>query len=153
MCSGSPVCVCVCPQVTLEGSVFEKVFEADPNITYTFTWNKRNVYKQKVSLLSLLASSDSSDSFPFSLLSGLLMVFIILFSKGYVRLNLAEWVFLYIVSFSPQFFLYSPLYLVFKFVIFIVYVFLVFIVVWMVLLYVLDGRSELKGIDRFLFVQ
>ncbi|XP_071524010.1 teneurin-a-like isoform X5 [Panulirus ornatus] len=35
-------------KVTLEGSVFEKVFEADPNITYTFTWNKRNVYKQKV---------------------------------------------------------------------------------------------------------
>ncbi|CAL4070306.1 unnamed protein product [Meganyctiphanes norvegica] len=35
-------------KVTLEGSVFSKVFEADPNITYTFTWNKRNVYKQKV---------------------------------------------------------------------------------------------------------
>lgn len=38
-------------QVTLEGSVFERVFEADPNITYTFTWNKRNVYKQKVRLV------------------------------------------------------------------------------------------------------
>ena len=37
-------------QITLEGSVFEKLFEADPNITYTFTWNKRNVYKQKVNI-------------------------------------------------------------------------------------------------------
>ncbi|XP_059486301.1 teneurin-a isoform X2 [Neocloeon triangulifer] len=35
-------------RVIIEGSVYEKVFEADPNLTYTFAWNKRNVYKQKV---------------------------------------------------------------------------------------------------------
>ncbi|KAA0203175.1 hypothetical protein HAZT_HAZT011067, partial [Hyalella azteca] len=35
-------------KVTLEGTVFEKLFEADPNITFTYTWNKRNVYKSKM---------------------------------------------------------------------------------------------------------
>ncbi|XP_073995971.1 teneurin-a transmembrane protein isoform X3 [Rhodnius prolixus] len=35
-------------RVEIEGSVHVKVFEADPNLTYTFAWNKRNVYKQKV---------------------------------------------------------------------------------------------------------
>ncbi|KAG8307286.1 hypothetical protein J6590_024932 [Homalodisca vitripennis] len=32
----------------LEGSVHTKTYEADPNLTHTFAWNKRNVYKQKV---------------------------------------------------------------------------------------------------------
>lgn len=36
-------------QIVVEGTVFERVFEADPNINYTYSWNKRNVYKQKVS--------------------------------------------------------------------------------------------------------
>ncbi|KAA0186935.1 hypothetical protein HAZT_HAZT008617 [Hyalella azteca] len=44
-------------KITVEGSVFEKLFEADPNITYTFTWNKRNVYKQKVYGVSLATVS------------------------------------------------------------------------------------------------
>ncbi|KAG8234383.1 hypothetical protein J437_LFUL015147, partial [Ladona fulva] len=35
-------------RVEVEGSVFEKSFEADPGLEYTFAWNKRNVYKQKV---------------------------------------------------------------------------------------------------------
>ena len=35
-------------RVEIEGSVHTKVYEADPNLTHTFAWNKRNVYKQKV---------------------------------------------------------------------------------------------------------
>ena len=34
--------------VQIEGSVHTKTYEADPNLTHTFAWNKRNVYKQKV---------------------------------------------------------------------------------------------------------
>jgi hypothetical protein len=32
----------------VEGVVLEKVFEADPNLKYTFAWNRLNAYKQKV---------------------------------------------------------------------------------------------------------
>lgn len=35
-------------RILIEGNMHEKIFEADPNLRYTFTWNKRNVYKQKV---------------------------------------------------------------------------------------------------------
>jgi len=35
-------------QITVEGELYKKTFEADPNITYTFGWKKRNVYQQKV---------------------------------------------------------------------------------------------------------
>ncbi|XP_066592793.1 teneurin-a [Prorops nasuta] len=34
--------------VEIEGSVHTKTYEADPNLTHTFAWSKRNVYKQKV---------------------------------------------------------------------------------------------------------
>ncbi|XP_050530422.1 teneurin-a isoform X1 [Daktulosphaira vitifoliae] len=34
--------------VEIEGSVYNHKLEADPNLKYTFTWDKRNVYKQKV---------------------------------------------------------------------------------------------------------
>ncbi|KAJ1524354.1 hypothetical protein ONE63_010856 [Megalurothrips usitatus] len=34
--------------VQIEGSVHTKTYEADPNLTHVFAWNKRNVYKQKV---------------------------------------------------------------------------------------------------------
>ena len=34
--------------VEIEGSVHTKTYEADPDLTHTFAWNKRNVYKQKV---------------------------------------------------------------------------------------------------------
>nr|CAI5828637.1 unnamed protein product [Callosobruchus analis] len=35
-------------RVEIEGSLHIKTYEADPNLTHTFAWNKRNVYKQKV---------------------------------------------------------------------------------------------------------
>ena len=35
-------------KVVVEGTVFTKTFESDPNITYSYSWNKRNVYEQKV---------------------------------------------------------------------------------------------------------
>lgn len=35
-------------RVEIEGSVHTKTYEADPNLTHIFAWNKRNVYKQKV---------------------------------------------------------------------------------------------------------
>lgn len=34
--------------VEVEGSLHVRTFEADPDLTHTFAWNKRNVYKQKV---------------------------------------------------------------------------------------------------------
>lgn len=35
-------------RVEVEGSLHVRTYEADPNLTHTFAWNKRNVYKQKV---------------------------------------------------------------------------------------------------------
>lgn len=35
-------------RIVVEGILFEKTFEADPDIKFTYAWNKRNVYKQKV---------------------------------------------------------------------------------------------------------
>lgn len=35
-------------RIVVEGFLVETTFEADPDIKYTFAWNKRNVYKQKV---------------------------------------------------------------------------------------------------------
>lgn len=35
-------------RISIEGILFEKVFEADPAIKYTYAWNRRNVYRQKV---------------------------------------------------------------------------------------------------------
>ena len=32
----------------MSGVVFKKNFEADPSLSFTFEWNKRNVYNQKV---------------------------------------------------------------------------------------------------------
>ncbi|XP_055525741.1 teneurin-a isoform X2 [Wyeomyia smithii] len=34
--------------VQIEGSLYVKTYEADPNLSYIYAWNKRNVYKQKV---------------------------------------------------------------------------------------------------------
>ena len=34
--------------VRVSGVVFKKNFEADPSLSFTFEWNKRNVYNQKV---------------------------------------------------------------------------------------------------------
>ncbi|XP_076467550.1 teneurin-3-like isoform X4 [Babylonia areolata] len=35
-------------RAAVEGVVLERVFEADPNLKYTFAWNRLNAYKQKV---------------------------------------------------------------------------------------------------------
>ena len=35
-------------KIAIEGILFEKTFEADPLITFTYSWNRRNVYRQKV---------------------------------------------------------------------------------------------------------
>lgn len=32
-------------RITIEGVLFEKVFEADPGIKYTYAWNRFNVYR------------------------------------------------------------------------------------------------------------
>ena len=34
--------------ISIEGSVFEKVFEADPDLKFTYAWNRLNVYQQRV---------------------------------------------------------------------------------------------------------
>ncbi|XP_074039433.1 teneurin transmembrane protein Ten-m isoform X2 [Leptinotarsa decemlineata] len=35
-------------RITIEGILFEKVFEADPVIKFTYAWNRLNVYRQRV---------------------------------------------------------------------------------------------------------
>lgn len=35
-------------RVSVEGVVQEKLFEADPGLKYTFSWDRRNAYKMKV---------------------------------------------------------------------------------------------------------
>ena len=35
-------------RVTIEGELFEKIFEADPNLKYTYSWKGINVYRQRV---------------------------------------------------------------------------------------------------------
>jgi len=35
-------------RITIEGVLFEKIFEADPDIKFTYAWNRLNVYRQKV---------------------------------------------------------------------------------------------------------
>ncbi|XP_076273630.1 teneurin transmembrane protein Ten-m isoform X3 [Rhynchophorus ferrugineus] len=35
-------------RITIEGILFEKVFEADPHIKFTYAWNRLNVYRQRV---------------------------------------------------------------------------------------------------------
>ena len=40
-------------RITIEGVVYEKVFEADPNIRYTYAWDGLNEYRQ-VRVLKIL---------------------------------------------------------------------------------------------------
>ena len=40
------VCHLVPLQITIEGVVHEKLFEADPNIQYTYAWDRLNEYRQ-----------------------------------------------------------------------------------------------------------
>lgn len=35
-------------RISIEGILFEKTFEADPSIKFTYAWNRLNIYKQKV---------------------------------------------------------------------------------------------------------
>ena len=35
-------------RVSVEGILFEMTFEADPELKYTYAWDRRNAYKQKV---------------------------------------------------------------------------------------------------------
>jgi teneurin len=35
-------------KISIEGILFEKIFEADPLIKFTYAWNRLNIYKQKV---------------------------------------------------------------------------------------------------------
>lgn len=35
-------------RVSVEGLVFEKMFEADTELKYKFAWDRRNAYNQKV---------------------------------------------------------------------------------------------------------
>lgn len=35
-------------RITIEGVLFEKTFEADPGIKFTYAWNRLNVYRQRV---------------------------------------------------------------------------------------------------------
>ena len=35
-------------RITIEGDLFEKIFEADPNLKYTYAWKGVNVYRQRV---------------------------------------------------------------------------------------------------------
>lgn len=35
-------------RITIEGILFERLFEADPLIKFTYSWNRLNIYKQKV---------------------------------------------------------------------------------------------------------
>jgi hypothetical protein len=35
-------------RVVIEGNLFTKELEAKPSLRFTYAWNKRNVYKQKV---------------------------------------------------------------------------------------------------------
>ena len=35
-------------RITIEGVLFEKTFEADPNLKYTYSWKRLNIYRQRV---------------------------------------------------------------------------------------------------------
>ena len=35
-------------RINIEGSLFEKTFEADPNLKFTYSWQRLNIYKQRV---------------------------------------------------------------------------------------------------------
>jgi RHS repeat-associated protein len=35
-------------RITIEGVLFEKTFEADPNLKYTYSWTRLNIYRQRV---------------------------------------------------------------------------------------------------------
>ena len=38
-------------RITIEGVLFEKTFEADPNLKYTYSWRRLNIYRQRIVLV------------------------------------------------------------------------------------------------------
>lgn len=50
-------------RIVVEGNLFSKLFEAEPQIKFTYAWNKRNVYRQKVYGLAT-ARGKCSHAFP-----------------------------------------------------------------------------------------
>lgn len=40
-------------KISIEGILFEKIFEADPLIKFTYAWSRNNIYKQKVNFVFL----------------------------------------------------------------------------------------------------
>ena len=44
-------------RLSIEGSLVEKTLAAQPNLTYTFGWDRRNVYKQSVTGLALASAA------------------------------------------------------------------------------------------------
>ena len=54
-------------KITIEGVVHEKVFEADPNIQYTYAWDRLNEYRQvrknAQASVFLISRSDFSSRF------------------------------------------------------------------------------------------
>lgn len=84
--------------IEIEGSIYNHLLEADPNLKYTFTWDKRNVYKQKVSFLKLYCYSVECNIY-FNIRLQMLIIFIIVQrliglwnckSKSFDRLRVQE---------------------------------------------------------------
>jgi hypothetical protein len=44
-------------KITLEGILFQKEFESDSSLRFDYSWNRRNVYKQKVYRVSIAVVS------------------------------------------------------------------------------------------------
>jgi len=61
----SEALVAVHLRIIVEGVVFERLFEADPNLRYRFTWDRRNAYNQKVYGI-VTASGETAASFVLS---------------------------------------------------------------------------------------
>lgn len=53
-------------RVVVEGLVFERQFEADPELRYRFTWDRRNAYNQKV--YGIVTANGEIDTQMFSVL-------------------------------------------------------------------------------------
>ena len=48
-------------RIIVEGVVFERRFEADPDLSYRFMWDRRNAYNQKVyGIVTAAGQSDCS---------------------------------------------------------------------------------------------
>ncbi len=50
-------------KIDVEGNLFQKTLEAKPGLTYSYGWDKRNVYRQKVYGLTAAKGSVPKDPF------------------------------------------------------------------------------------------